>query len=69
VHLDRSPAGADQEALGVRLMKALQSAGVVQRDGLRRVGDASLFISGFFADSLNRSLVDVDYYIDLGERA
>lgn len=69
VHLDRSPAGADEEALGVRLMKALQSAGVVQRDGLRRVGDTSLFISGFFADSLNRSLVDVDYYIDLGERA
>ena len=69
VHLDRSPAGADQEALGVRLLKALQSAGVVQRDGLRRVGDTSLFISGFFADSLSRSLVDVDYYIDLGERA
>jgi hypothetical protein len=30
------------------------------------VGDQSLFISGFFADSLNRSLVDVDYYIQLG---
>ena len=69
VHLDRSPVAGEQEALGVRLMKALQSAGFVQRDGLRRVGDTSLFISGFFADSLNRSLVDVDYYIDLGERA
>jgi hypothetical protein len=28
-----------------------------------------LFISGYFSDSLNRSLVDVDYYIALGERA
>lgn len=69
VHLDRSPAAGDEEALGVRLMKALQSAGFVQRDGLRRVGDTSLFISGFFSDSLNGSLVDVDYYIQLGERA
>ena len=28
-----------------------------------------MFISGFFADSLNRGLVDIDYYIQLGERA
>jgi hypothetical protein len=69
VHLDRSPVAGGEEALGVRLMKALQSAGFVQRDGLRRVGDTSLFISGFFSDSLNGSLVDVDYYIQLGERA
>lgn len=59
----------DSEPLGVRFAKALQAGGAVQRDGLRHVGDRSLFISGFFSDSLNRSLVDVDYYIALGERA
>ena len=68
VHFERSPAAGD-EPLGVRLAKALQTAGVRQRDGLRQVGDLSLFISGFFSDSLNRRLVDVDYYIQLGERA
>jgi hypothetical protein len=68
VHLDRS-APAEDGPLGVRLAKALQAGGVAQRDGLRQVGDRSLFISGFFSDSLNRSLVDVDYYIQLGERA
>ena len=68
VHLDRSDA-ADDEPLGIRLAKALQAAGTAQRTGLRRVGDLSLFISGFFSDSLNRSLVDIDYYIQLGERA
>ncbi|HEY6359754.1 MAG TPA: hypothetical protein VIX63_01555 [Vicinamibacterales bacterium] len=68
VRVDRSPS-ADDEPLGVRLAKALQAAGMRQRDGLRQVGDHSLFISGFFSDSLNRSLVDVDYYIQLGERA
>ena len=69
VHLDRSSSAVADEALGVRLAKALQSPGSAQRDSLRRVGDTSLFISGFFADSLTRSLVDVDYYIQLGERA
>lgn len=69
VYQDRAPGGRDSEALGVRLVKALQTAGVAQRDGLRQVGDLSLFISGFFSDSLNRSLVDIDYYIQLGERA
>jgi hypothetical protein len=59
----------DNEPLGIRFAKALQAGGTVQRDGLREVGDRSLFISGFFSDSLNRSLVDVDYYITLGERA
>ena len=67
IHLD--PSDAEQEALGIRLAKALQEGGARQRDGLRRVGDLSLFISGFFSDSLNRSLVDVEYYIALGERA
>jgi hypothetical protein len=69
VHFDRSAASAADEALGVRLARALQAGGSRQRDGLREVGDRSLFISGFFADSLTRSLVDVDYYIQLGERA
>jgi hypothetical protein len=54
------------EALGVRLARALQSGGRAQRQSLKQVGDASLFISGFFSDSLRRSLVDVDYYVSLG---
>ena len=68
VHRDQSGI-ADDEALGVRFVRALQSGGSAQRDGLRRVGDTSLFVSGFFSDSLNRSLVDIDYYMQLGERA
>lgn len=69
VHFDRSATVPEDEALGVRFVRALQAAGVRQRDELRQVGDLSLFISGFFADSLARSLVDVDYYIYLGEYA
>ena len=68
VHLARSPA-AGGEPLGVLLVRSLQSVGSAQRDGLRKVGDVSLFISGFFSDSLNRGLVDIDYYIQIGGRA
>ena len=69
VHVDRSPAAGEGEPLGVRFAKALQEEGIRQRDVLRQVADRSLFVSGFFADSLNRSLVDVDYYMQLGEYA
>jgi hypothetical protein len=57
---------ASQEALGLKLLRALDSGGTRQRTGLKQVGDASLFISGFFSDSLRRRLVDVDYYVSLG---
>lgn len=69
VHLDRTAAPPEDDALGIRFVKALQAAGVRQRDELRQVGDLSLFIAGFFADSLTRSLVDIDYYVYLGEYA
>jgi hypothetical protein len=36
---------------------------------LRRLGDMALCISGFFADSLNRKVVDQDYYIQMGGAA
>src|SRR5690606_12609866 len=63
------PATQMDEALGVRLTRALQAEGALQREELRRVGDCALFLAGFFGDSPNRRLVDVDYYIALGEQA
>lgn len=68
IHCDRSGPD-DNQALGVRFVSALGAAGARQRHELRDVGDQSLFISGFFADSLHRSLVDIDYCIQLGEQA
>lgn len=53
-------------ALGVQLARALTTDGGRRREDLRRVGDASLFVAGFFGDSFQRRLVDVDYYISLG---
>src|SRR5215470_2075204 len=63
------PTDADDAPLGVQLAHALESGGVQQRVNLRRIGDASLFISGYFSDSLRRKLVDVDYYVSIGGHA
>ena len=36
---------------------------------LKRLGDSSLYVCGFFSESLKRKLVDVDYYIEMGGNA
>ncbi|HYC29244.1 MAG TPA: hypothetical protein VEB42_10515 [Chitinophagaceae bacterium] len=57
------------DPVGTSFCQALQTGGSKKRDGLRQVGDVSLFIAGFFSDSLKRKLVDVDYYTQVGSRA
>lgn len=73
----RSEALYDQTEDGLRLRPlALLYADAVygqsakeRQQALRRLGDVALFIAGVFADSLNRKLVDVDYYIAMGGNA
>jgi hypothetical protein len=67
IRLDKvGAADAMTEPLAIKMLRAKNGGGTSQRLGLKQVGDASLFISGFFSDSLRRSLVDVDYYVSLG---
>jgi hypothetical protein len=40
-----------------------------QQKALRRLGDVSLFVAGFFAQAFARKLIDVDYHIAMGGRA
>jgi hypothetical protein len=70
VRVDASPNHVDDDQpLGLRLIRALDSGGFEQRVRLRGVGDWSLFMSGFFSDRFSRRSVDIDYYRGLGERA
>jgi hypothetical protein len=62
----RQPAQEDDAPLALRLCEALDAAGVRQREILKQIGDQSLFISGFFGDSLQRKRIDVDYYVSIG---
>lgn len=57
------------EPLALRLGRALGCGGLEQRARLRNLGDFSLFMTGFYPDSLNRRPVDVDYYVSMGEYA
>jgi hypothetical protein len=47
-------------------MVAQNSQPAMRFELLKKLGDRSLYISGFFADSLERKLVDVDYYAEMG---
>jgi hypothetical protein len=48
---------------------ASKSQGSEKFELLKKLGDRSLYISGFFGDSLSRKLVDLDYYAGMGGAA
>lgn len=56
------------EPLGVKLATPAETPAERVRN-LKQVGDTSLYVAGFFAESLTRSLVDIDYYVGLGQNA
>ena len=67
---DRTPEGPRVKPLVVMLSDALESSSVDDRNrNLQRLGDVSLFVAGFFAQSFARKLIDIDYHIAMGGRA
>lgn len=65
---DFTKARLTDEPLGLKLAVPVEDPGERVRN-LKQVGDTSLYVAGFFAESLTRSLVDVDYYVGLGQNA
>ncbi|MBS1119140.1 MAG: hypothetical protein H6Q90_1368 [Deltaproteobacteria bacterium] len=57
------------EPLGLKLAQSTGAEPGERVRTLKQVGDTSLYVAGFFAESLTRSLVDVDYYVGLGQTA
>ncbi len=67
---ETTPDGKQLRPLAMLYFEALQSQSQSERNRtLQRLGDVALFITGLFADSLNRKLVDIDYYIAMGGNA
>jgi hypothetical protein len=57
-------------ALALLYAETVDAKTITERNkSLQRLGDIALFISGLFSYSLNRSLVDVDYYAAMGGNA
>jgi hypothetical protein len=67
---ERTSEGIRLKPLARMLADAAAASSAQQRDdALRRLGDVSLFVAGFFAQSFARKLVDIDYHIAMGGRA
>ena len=67
---EQTSEGTRLKPLVVMLTEALEAPSTEDRNrGLQRLGDVSLFIAGFFAQSFARKLIDIDYHIAMGGRA
>ncbi|HEY8367713.1 MAG TPA: hypothetical protein VIM86_00175 [Thermodesulfobacteriota bacterium] len=73
LNANRAGPGADRdledEPLALVLARALQASLSEQVALLKALGDRALYVSGVFSDSLARHVVDVDYYVSMGEMA
>ncbi len=57
------------EPLGLKWLESRHHSPGERVRTLKEVGDTTLYVAGFFAESLERKLVDSEYYIGLGEAA
>ncbi|MBU6282050.1 hypothetical protein KGQ64_07390 [bacterium] len=55
--------------LALSFLEAQGDDGALRFERFKRVGDTALFVSGLFTDSLERSLVQPSYYVELGRLA
>ena len=58
-----------EKILGIKLLEASQLPREKQKVALRDVAETSLLVCGYFADSLNKKIIDIKYYEDLGKIA
>lgn len=67
---EEDPSGKKtRETLAEMMLRAANSAPKQRYELLKKLGDSALYISGFFADSFQRKVIDVDYYMDMGATA
>ena len=65
-----TPDGPRLRPLALMLAEAASAPSTEQRNRvLQRLGDVSLFVSGFLSHGFARRLVDVDYHVAMGGRA
>ncbi|MBC7794692.1 MAG: hypothetical protein H7Z43_13390 [Clostridia bacterium] len=57
------------EALALMYKRALEAPIGERVQILKNLGDAALYVSGFFVEFIERQLVDLDYYIAMGGTA
>lgn len=58
-----------QKILGMKLLEATQLNRDEQKKVYKEVGDMSLLVCGYFSQSVNKKIVDTQYYSQLGKMA
>lgn len=59
----------DEAPLALKMAEVANASPDLKVRGLKEIGDTSLYVTGFFRDSLKGRLVDADYYIAMGGAA
>jgi hypothetical protein len=67
--VEQADGTVQEEPLALILLRAMAAERRERAAQLKRLGDTSLFVSGFLGDSLARGVVGADYYRAMGERA
>ena len=67
--VQQADGSVEEEPLALILLRAMAAERRERAAALKRLGDTSLFVSGFFGGSLARGPVDAGYYRSMGERA
>jgi hypothetical protein len=65
---DDSP-DKNPETLAEIYLSAMNAEPPKNREIMKILADRTLYLSGFFGDSLNKKIVDIDYYADIGSAA
>jgi hypothetical protein len=58
-----------EKILGTKLLEATQLPREEQNRVYKEVGDMSLMVCGYFAESVNKKIIDIQYYAQLGKMA
>lgn len=58
-----------EKILGMKLLEATQLNREEQKRVYKEVGDMSLLVCGYFSQSVNKKLVDTQYYAQIGKSA
>lgn len=58
-----------EKILGMKILEASQLSKEEQRKAYKEVGDMSLMVCGYFSESVNKKIVDTQYYSHLGKMA
>src|SRR4051812_33834822 len=66
---DKATPAPGEEPLALMYKRALDAPLKERVQMLKNLGDVALYISGFFAEFIERSLVDIDYYVSMGGHA